>query len=342
VEVFEGLVESLWAELSQLAATPQELVLVATTMCQPLDRWDQAVENTDALGLLKLRVGEVIFNRAAVAVAEREFLAAKYLLTELYRVVEEAKGFLGGNAERLQEAEMLGREAETHRDIADAIQQLHLADGLLDEAVRGSETLDMVKIEDCMDTYRRAAALVASQDVEVVCIAYTKIARIRLKVMKDGISRTRGKEYLAEVMTLSQVLTKNLHSLDWFNLATTLLKEIQEQVQKKEDEEWNNKRKVVMEEIKEELAKLKAHEKDTDQALVDFLFSELPPRHRPEKEWRPLQEETEGKDWKKVMARLVSVYHPDRVDKAKYDDKYHVLCEEVCKELTKRYTVYKG
>ena len=63
VEVFEGLVENLGAELSQLAATPRELVLVATTMCEPLDRWNQAVENTDAMGLLKLRVGEVIFNR---------------------------------------------------------------------------------------------------------------------------------------------------------------------------------------------------------------------------------------------------------------------------------------
>lgn len=277
-----------------------------------------------------------------MAVAEREFQAARYLLKELYTVVEEAKGFLRGNAERLQEADMLGREAEIHSDIADAIQQLHLADGLLEEAVRDSESLDMMKIADCMDTYRRAAALVASQDVEVVCIAYTKIARIRLKVMKDGISRTRGKEYLAEVMTLSQVLTKNLHSLDWFNLATSLLKEIQEQAQKKEDEEWNNKRKVVMEEIKEELAKLEAHEADSDQELVDFLFLEMPPRHRPEGEWRPLQAASEDKGWKKVLARLCSVYHPDRVDKAKYDDKYYVLCEEVCKELTKRYTAYKG
>ena len=344
VEVFEGLVESLGAELSPLATSPQGLVLVATTMCQPLDRWNEAVENTDAMGLLKLRIGEVIFNRAAMAVADRKFLVAKYLLKELYKVVEDAKSFCKGNIEMSREAEMLGIEAETHLQIADAIHQLHLADNLLDEAVQGSETLNMIKIEDCMDTYRRAAALVASQDVEVVCIAYTKIAKIRLKVMKDGISKIRGKEYLAEVMTLSQILgqDKNLHTMEWFNLATSLLREIQEEAQKKEDAEWNNKRKVVLEEVKEELAKLEEHEKDKDDDLVKFLFEQMPPKHRPEEEWRPLAEESEEKDWKKVMRKLVTVYHPDRVDKEKHGDKYYVLCEKVCQELTKRYECYKG
>ena len=154
VEVFEDMVDSLGAELSPLVPAPKDLVLVATTMCEPLDRWNKAAENTKALGLLKLRIGEVIFNRAAMAVADRKFLDAKYLLTELYKVVEDAKVFYRGNAKMSGEAEMLGVEAETHLQIADAIQQLHIADNLLDEAVQGSETLNMIKIEDCMDTYR--------------------------------------------------------------------------------------------------------------------------------------------------------------------------------------------
>ena len=146
------------------------------------------------------------------------------------------------------------------------------------------------------------------------------------------------------MMTLSQILgqDKNLHSMEWFNLATSLLREIQEEAQMKEDAEWNSKRKVVLEEVKEELAKLEEHEKDKNDDLVKFLFEQMPPKHRPEEEWRHLAEESEDKDWKKVMRKLVTVYHPDRVDKEKHGDKYYVLCEKVCQELTKRYECFKG
>merc|ERR1719154_337042 len=129
---------------------------------------------------------------------------------------------------------------------------------------------------------------------------------------------------------------KNLHSLEWFNLATALLREIQEEAQKKEDEEWTSKRKVAVEGIKEELMQLVLHEGDSDEDLVSFLFDKLPPKHRPAGDWRHLEEEVRtsenhSKERKRVFQKLVTIYHPDRVDKEKFDDQYHVLCEEICK-----------
>ena len=47
------------------------------------------------------------------------------------------------------------------------------------------------------------------------------------------------------------------------------------------------------------------------------------------------------KGWKKALMRLVTVYYPDRINKVTYTDKYHVLCEEITKELTKRYNQLK-
>lgn len=116
----------------------------------------------------------------------------------------------------------------------------------------------------------------------------------------------------------------------------------------KEDQLLHNKRKKFLEEIKEELGWLKDHQNDHHTEYVQFLFEKIPPKHREEGEWRewrkllPGDREFPRGGWKKIMMKLVTVYHPDRVDKEKQSEKYHFLCEEVTKELTQRYTQLKG
>ena len=62
------------------------------------------------------------------------------------------------------------------------------------------------------------------------------------------------------------------------------------------------------------------------------------PAVRPDDSWRRLL--PEGGDpeggWKKTMTRLVTVYHPDKLDKEVHGEKYYVLCEQITMELTKR------
>ena len=57
------MVEELGSELSVLAATPRLLVRAGEAVCRSLDRWSKVEESRVALGLLNLRVGEVVFNR---------------------------------------------------------------------------------------------------------------------------------------------------------------------------------------------------------------------------------------------------------------------------------------
>ena len=74
----------------------------------------------------------------------------------------------------------------------------------------------MCLVWNSLDQYRQAVVLSCGQDVEIMCIAYTKIAKVYLKVMKGGISQSKGKDYLNSVMELSQVIgqERNLHSLE--------------------------------------------------------------------------------------------------------------------------------
>jgi hypothetical protein len=114
--------------------------------------------------------------------------------------------------------------------------------------------------------------------------------------------------------------------------------ELQQEALRKEEQEWSNKRKVFVDELESELKKLGEHEDDSNEALVTFLLEEMPPKHRPKEEWESLLADSERVGWNKVMMKLVVAYHPDRLpDK----DKYYVLCEEVTKELTRRYTCLK-
>ena len=211
------------------------------------------------------------------------------------------------------------------------------------QAAAGQEDLNLELVWLVIDKFRHAVALSRGHDVEIMCIAFTRIAWVYLKVMKDPISKVKGRDYLKHVMDFSQVIgqNRNLHCMDWFNSATNMLKEIQNAAQQKEDEEWQNKRKVFMDQLVNEMKLLQEHKDDLHKDLVAFLFEKMPPKHRPEEEWKPLLLDGQEKGWKKTLMKLVTIYHPDRVDKSVYTGKYHVLCEEITKELTRRYNCLK-
>jgi len=63
VTVFRDMVEDLSLELSGLDGTPKQLVRAGEAVCRNLDRWSKVEESRATLGLLNLRVGEVVFNR---------------------------------------------------------------------------------------------------------------------------------------------------------------------------------------------------------------------------------------------------------------------------------------
>ena len=78
------------------------------------------------------------------------------------------------------------------------------------------------------DKYKYALSLARGGDVEIVCLTYTKLARLYLKVYTDGIHRTKARETLNDVMNYSKVIGRNLYQTDWYREAASMLREVQE------------------------------------------------------------------------------------------------------------------
>jgi len=296
----------------------------------------------------------MVFLQATIAVAEKDFKVAIQLLEEVSQFgVEEAKALLGaaGSAEALYQgaAEMqadlavLEASARTNRQLAGALQYLSNGDKQLAYAIDCYEELHMDLIFDVEDQYKFALNLAKGEDMEIVCMVQTKIAKLYLKVYTDGIHKTKAREILTEVMNFAGIIGRNMYEADWYKEATQLLSDLQKAAQTKEDSEWKNKRKAVLESLATELKQLEEFAKKDDRGLVEALFATFPPKHQPSDKWGQLlpKEGVPESGWKTVFKKLVIIYHPDRVGKERYGDKYHVLCEEITAELNRRYSSYK-
>jgi len=358
VNFLMDMVDEVGILLPSLQYSMREVVQVSERFVGKLDRWTTVEEERVCLGHARLRQGESMFNMAAMAMGDKNYVDALYLFQELYSVVEESKrllrfpseadlekcNFESGNGPLWRDLKLLVTDIRIHTALAEALKVLDDGDDTLNEAIEGYETLQLELVYIALDKYRLAVTLARGEDIEIMCIAYTKIARIYIDIFKDGIHKTKAKEYLNNVMELSKVMSRNLYTMDWYKDATKFLKDMQDEKQKQEDELWQNKRKVFMEQLSDEVKELVLHEGDTDRQFLVFLFAKFPPKHRQEVEWKHLvpEGEDDGLSMKKTMMKLVTIYHPDRVDKTVHSGKYHVLCEEITKELTNRYSRLKA
>jgi len=359
VDFINDIVEEVGVLLPSLDMKTREMVQVGETFVAKFGRWPSCDEERNCTGIARLRQGEAMFNKAAMAMGDKNFVDALYLLQELYTVVEEAKRLLqfpdDGETDdieseddhylrHLRDLKLLITDIRIHTSLAEALKAVHDGDATLKEAIEGYENLQLDLVYSALDKYRLAVTLARGEDIEIMCIAFTKIASVYINVFKDGIHKTKGKEYLNNVLDLSKVIQGNLYTAEWYKEATLFLKNMQDEKQQQEDELWQNQRKVFMDQLSDETKTLELHKCDSDSEFLVFLFAKFPPKHRPEGDWKHLLPK-EGEDdmgtWKKTMMKLVTIYHPDRVDKTVHSSKYHVLCEEITKELTNRYNKFK-
>ena len=66
------------------------------------------------------------------------------------------------------------------------------------------------------DQYRFALNLAKGEDVEIVGMVQTKIAKLYLKVYSDGIHKTKAREILTEVMNFPGIIGRNMYEADWY------------------------------------------------------------------------------------------------------------------------------
>merc|ERR1712059_71613 len=246
---------------------------------------------------------------------------------------------MGGEDKRVG---MLERDMQEHTTLTDSLKLIDDGIKLKIQAIEDEEQLNLEKLWSSLDNFRQAAT--SCTDIEIVCISFTEMAKVYLKVFKDPVSKIKGKGYLRDTIHMCDDLKKmkNIHAEEWYKEATKLYQEIQDEAVKKEESKWEHKRKGFMAELEEEMKLLKSHSNDRNKELVEFLFEKFPPVHRTNEEWKQIAADGEEKGWKKSLMKLVTVYHPDRVNVEKYGGKYHVLCEEICKVLTEKYTSMKG
>jgi len=357
VDLVVDMIDEVSTFLPTLQVDMREIVKQSERFVGKLDKWTPVEAEKLCFGHARVRQGEFMFNMAAMAMGDKNYVDALYLFKELYTVVEEAKRLLdfpteaeletsdfnSGKGPLWRDIKMLMTDIRIHTALGEALKEIHDGDIVFQEGIAGYDTLKLELVYNALDKYRLAVTLARGEDIEIMCIAYTKIARIYIDVFKDGIHKTKAKEYLNDVMDLSKVMTKNLYTEDWYRDATKFFKDMQDEKQRKEDELWQNQRKVFMDQLSEEVKELKSHEEDTNRQFLVFLFGKFPPKHRQESEWKHLvpKDEDDGMSMKKRMMKLVTIYHPDRVDKTVHSSKYHVLCEEITKELTNRYNMLK-
>ena len=319
-------------------------------VARKLNRWSEVGEERRCLALLRLKLGELLFIQAAVAVADKDFKTAIRLLEEVRQFgVEEVKALMAREDKDEHEAffkdlNLLEADSRLNRQLAEALQLVTNGDAELASTLANHENLQLDLIFGVEDKYKYALVLARGEDIEIVCLTYTKLARLYLKVYTDGIHRTKARETLNDVMNFSKVIGRNLYQTDWYREAASMLREVQEAEQAKEDNEWQNRRKVALGKLSKELKLLAEFSKKNDRGLVEALFTTFPPKHRADEGWKKLLPEDLGDEdvgWKNLFRKMVIIYHPDRVDKAKLGEKYHVLCEEITTELNRRYSQYK-
>lgn len=125
----------------------------------------------------------------------------------------------------------------------------------------------------------------------------------------------RAKEFQAEVDSYQgDHFGSERDSHDW-----------EEEMEDAEDDDREEKKKAIAK-----------HYSEGFDSFLKFIFKHFPPIHMP-KFCMPMLKYLP----KKVLIKLVSWYHPDKIDRSKYGSSYQRDCEEIAKFLTKELTKKK-
>ena len=181
----------------------------------------------------------------------------------------------------------------------------------------------------CIDLFKKAETLVKGEEVELIAMVHTKIGLVYLSVFEN---KRRAKSCFLEAMNLSTKLPMNPYTQNWYAELKNAMEDIRKKEEALENEKWENKRKPFLDELKKEIQLLWEYQSATPRELVNFLFETFPPKHIPNAEKPPVQRIEQ-----KTLLKLCPLYHPDKIDKEKFDAKYIVLCEEITKLINLKY-----
>ena len=111
----------------------------------------------------------------------------------------------------------------------------------------------------------------------------------------------------------------------------------------KEEEESSLKkrrRNVEEEQLAMQSKQLEALAKKENGDFVEELLKTFPPVHLPAAKWDKLDVKEETK-MESLLRKVISIYHPDKVDRVKNGENYYLLCQMITAQLNVKYSKYK-
>ena len=272
-------------------------------------------------------------------ISNKKFKEGLDSLGKQCRFKEEAMGYAVTKNER-KKVQVLDKEWTTFMALGEGLQALHVGDCMLDRAVKEEESLNLDLVWDAYDKYKEAELLSKGEDVEILCLSLFHRAKIYADVFKD---KYQCKELLKEATGLAQTLIPGpYHNRPWYVELTEMTQKIRDEEIRAEESKWENERKKHLEKVQEDVKEIAAREDGDLKDLCEYIFEKHPPKHIAEfKSKKPDFTDMGYNTGKRPLQKMVTLYHPDRVDMAKNGAEYFVLCEEITKVLNKRYNDMK-
>lgn len=295
---------------------------------------------------IQINLATLYFHNGTTKLQNGDYKKCLIRMKDCYRPIEEVKRLCRYSSvtrathEMLTEAQTLEQDVFYHTCSASSIQARVQGDQLLQVALQEQEDLDMTLVFEVIDWYKQAVVLSREVDIEQEAIAESRLGVVYDKVLKLTL---RAKAYFTHSFELAESLKPRVFtSQTWFKDCTSALKRYQDEARARDEQEKQKQRAKFMEELGEELEDIRAY-KSRAIPLIKHLYLNYPPKilrwKKPSDEemekWESV--ERKSKEYKKLLVKALSVYHPDKVDENHHGKKWKVLCEEITKMLTFHY-----
>ena len=230
-----------------------------------------------------------------------------------------------------------------NRCLSESVKMRLQADEQINRANSNSqvEGFDVDIVWQAIDYFRESIVLIRGLDLELEAKCLTKLGLVYHNVLLD---KTRAKEVLMRAIQLAQTLEpRNFNEEQWFRDATTIISKYQREKKLREQREWNATREKYLQNLKPDLELLKnKFETLSIQKVLEWLYTEHPPKHLAR--FKVNIEEVSsapGDNVRKLLAKAIVYYHPDKIDIDKFGMKYKVWSEEITKRLSAKYEMFK-
>jgi len=306
--------------------------------------------------LKKARIvqGEMLNDAAAVAIADKKFKDGIYLLSEMYNPMVLASEFTAKISKEGHDKMAVVRQIDSdiaviredyriHMAMAHALKSIFEAGETIDNAVLDSEEMSVDLVWEALDLLKQAA--MTSGDVEVEANARGKMGLVYFKILK---MKDIAKTYIKESMDLTKTMACNPYTFSWYAEVAKVWQELQEEVVRREEDLWTKEREPLLhdKEVKRSLKLLETKSIDDIKEFAEFLFDYFEPEHLKRKiTYEEFKSEAQSKGFfdssSKLLQKLIIHWHPDKVSKESEEDKkWYIVCEEITKKLTAKYSEF--